>query len=257
MPKRRCCDISNLPDELRKPFVSINEAFQECLSYYSQQGYSLCKRKTNARGSYFHCNRGSSRLTHDDEGSSRNTRSFQLSCPFRIYCALTSTYILEGVGVYLDTPQFTLDIQCSDHNHDGAFNINVFSAHRWKSLTPETKLKVEKTLATCRSVRITRDILFQEGIRNLTLTDLYNINRRRKERAIGNSSALDYLINTYSDDVDFEFEIDDNGNIDHLLMVCKDNKELFKQFNSIVIMDCTYSTNKHKFPPHVNCWMDF
>ncbi|KAL0244159.1 hypothetical protein GEMRC1_008244 [Eukaryota sp. GEM-RC1] len=130
----------------------------------------------------------------------------------------------------LDPPQSTLEIHCDDHNHAPSSIICILPTHRWKFLSCEAKHKVEKTLAVFRSVKVVHGILLNDGNQNLTLTDLYNVNRRRKEKVIGNSSALDYLINTNSDKCRFEFSVGEDDNVDHLFVAGIANINMFKKF---------------------------
>ncbi|CAB5383776.1 unnamed protein product [Rhizophagus irregularis] len=79
--------------------------------------------------------------------------------------------------------------------------------------------------------------------------DIYNIREKFRQKNLAGRTPIQALINKLKEgNFVYEYKCDDTGCITHLFFAHNESVALTRQFSSVLLMDCTYKTNKFKMP---------
>lgn len=81
------------------------------------------------------------------------------------------------------------------------------------------------------------------------LSDIYNAKARYRLEALASQTPIQALMDDLIvGDLFYRHKKDENGHIAYLFMAHPKSLELFKQHNDILLLNCTYHTNRYKMP---------
>lgn len=80
--------------------------------------------------------------------------------------------------------------------------------------------------------------------------DFYNLRQEYCQRQISGGTAIQTLANRLEQDTTilYHFRKDDSNRLSYLLFTKKSDLDLFKQQHDIMLLDCTYKTNRYRMP---------
>ncbi|CAG8795333.1 28997_t:CDS:2, partial [Racocetra persica] len=186
-----------------------------------------------------HCDRGShyiNRLNLTDETHQKATSTRLIDCPFELY------------GKKMKDGQWRLVIKNERHNHEASQDISGHpSSHR---LNEKHQQRVrEMFTAGVRPREIFFTLCQDDPDKLAILKTIYNardkIRRDNLQGHIPIQALLDELV---EGKFEHNYQCDQNDNLTHLFFVHSKSITLIKIYNFVLLMDCTYKTNKFKMP---------
>lgn len=80
--------------------------------------------------------------------------------------------------------------------------------------------------------------------------DLYNLRQEYNQKQLSSGTAIQTLADRLQSDPSFHHRInkDDSNRLTHLIFLKKSCIDLFKQHHDVLLLDCTYKTNRYKMP---------
>jgi len=70
----------------------------------------------------------------------------------------------------------------------------------------------------------------------------------RKEKLAGRTPMEAVLDDFVDKETPFDFKMDENGRVIHLFSATSTQIQMAKQMNTVILLDCTYKTNRFKMP---------
>ncbi|MBW0484886.1 hypothetical protein O181_024601 [Austropuccinia psidii MF-1] len=171
-----------------------------------------------------------------NKSSSKTVTSRKLDCLFRLYARK-----------YSKSTAWTLKVKTPEHSHDATERIMAPPAFR--KFNEQEKSQISQI---SESLLLPREIQAQlcsqrESDRPVILQDIYNqVNKIKKDKLQGRR-PIDALIDTLKQEI-LSFAWDSEGHITSLFFTHPLAIKLLFGFPHVILMDCTYKTNKYKMP---------
>ena len=224
-------------------YPSIADAIRELNSFAATEGYAIVKRRTNAYKGVIKrvdlkCDKGCkprhSYLDNDDERQ-RNKSTRLTDCPF-------------SVQLYLDDNRWRAELRNGNHNHT-ATDALAHSTHR--HLSPSRRREIERLCDAGIAPRQTQDTFLQEANPPpITLSDINNARFRHRALTQGPRSSIQALVEDLQSKGDWfiRFETDSSHAVQRLLFGYQKSIDLLRKYPEVLLLDCTYNTNKFNMP---------
>jgi hypothetical protein len=188
------------------------------------------------------CNRATFRSTLGSSGSSSrsNTHTKSTGCKFMVN-VVQRLYDLRYVVVTSSTTGF--------HNHP----LIVYGEgnRQLGKLTPEMKEKIrELAAAQFKSSKILFALYNQFPGCMANLRQVYNERHKQKKESSEGRNPMEQFAHLASE-LDYLFFIEaeaETGVVRHVFAAHPDSVTLFRAYPHVVLMDCTYKTNRYRFP---------
>ncbi|MBW0585319.1 hypothetical protein O181_125034 [Austropuccinia psidii MF-1] len=173
-----------------------------------------------------------------NKSPSKTVTSRKLDCPFKIYARK-----------YAKTTTWTLKVKNPEHSHDAIENIMAHPAFR-KLNEQETS----KIAQMSESLLMPRPIQAQlcsqrESDSPVILQEIYNQVKKIKKDKLQGRRPIDSLIETLKEE-NFVWSSarDSEGHNTSFFFTHPLSIKLLHGFPHVILMDCTYKTNKYKMP---------
>ncbi|CAB4394027.1 unnamed protein product [Rhizophagus irregularis] len=207
-------------------YNSADELYHNAQTFANSQDYALVKKRTRKdrhgelKNITLRCDRGgvyNNSLGLTEETRKRHKGTRLIDCPFELYAAR-----------YSDS-KWRLEVRNENHNHGHSENM---SGHLIARRLTESQ---QKTVAAMTVAVISRDI--------------HNTHEWLRQKKLAGRTPIQALIDKLKKgDFIYEYECDNAGCVTHLFFAHNDSVALTRQYSSVLIMDCTYKTNKFKMP---------
>ncbi|KAG6990012.1 PKS-NRPS hybrid synthetase [Fusarium oxysporum f. sp. conglutinans] len=234
------------PDDVLPPegTYSSREQVREAINDWARpRGYafSISKSRTYANGKrecVFSCDRGAGRTP--SLSGSRETSTRRTGCLFSVLAKedrITGNWLLK----HRQGTQF------HTHNHEPSLHPTAHPSHR--QLSREDQLKVQNLSNAGIVPKKIRSYLREHSDTIATQQDIYNcISESKRALAKGQST-----IHALADELNKEgfwsrICLDDKGVVTAVIFAHPDSLLYVKSYPEVLIMDCTYKTNKYKMP---------
>ncbi|EGU84478.1 hypothetical protein FOXB_05007, partial [Fusarium oxysporum f. sp. conglutinans Fo5176] len=234
------------PDDVLPPegTYSSREQVREAINDWARpRGYafSISKSRTYANGKrecVFSCDRGAGRTP--SLSGSRETSTRRTGCLFSVLAKedrITGNWLLK----HRQGTQF------HTHNHEPSLDPTAHPSHR--QLSREDQLKVQNLSNAGIVPKKIRSYLREHSDTIATQQDIYNcISESKRALAKGQST-----IHALADELNKEgfwshICLDDKGVVTAVIFAHPDSLSYVKSYPEVLIMDCTYKTNKYKMP---------
>ncbi|MBW0591675.1 hypothetical protein O181_131390 [Austropuccinia psidii MF-1] len=174
-----------------------------------------------------------------NKSSSKTVTSRKIDCPFRLYSRK-----------YAKSTTWTLKVKKPEHSHDATENIMAHPAFR-KLNEQETSQIAQMSESLLMPRNIQAQLCSQrEYERPVILQDIYNqVNKINKDKLQGRR-LIDTLIDTLKqENFVWSSARDSEGHITSLFVTHPLAIKLLHGFPHVILIDCTYKTNKYKIPP--------
>ncbi|MBW0538400.1 hypothetical protein O181_078115 [Austropuccinia psidii MF-1] len=173
-----------------------------------------------------------------NKSPSKTVTSRTLDCAFRLYARK-----------YSKSTTWTLKVKNSEHSHDATENIMAHPAFR-KFNEKETSqiAQMSESLLTPRQIQA-QLCSQRESNRPVILKDIYSQVKKIKKEKLQGRRPIDALIDTIKEE-NFVWASarDTEGHITSLFFAHPLAIKLLHGFPHVILMDCTYKTNKYKIP---------
>ncbi|RYO85590.1 hypothetical protein DL764_009150 [Monosporascus ibericus] len=233
--------MATFPDDCLPPegFFESREALFESINTYARpRGYAfITRRSTREKNGYlsvvFACDR--SRQLPSKGARRRQTTTRMTECPFSVLAKESS----EGW-----TLKYRHDVRYASHNHEPSLHPSAHPVHRQLSRTPQLKTLSNAGLAPKEIQTIVR----QSGSL-ATRQDIYNcVAEVRRDTRQGQSPI--YALANQLEQEGFwsriQFALD--GHVTAVLFAHPDSLIYLRAYPEILLLDCTYKTNKYGMP---------
>jgi hypothetical protein len=203
-------------------------------------GRSKRERKGIIRTRYIQCVKsGKPRNRVTDR--KRPLISQKTECPFRC-----RAHRIDGANG--DTGiQWELTVVDPTHNHDLSDPIAHYQHHKFS--TDVRQQVASMTKAGVAPKQISATILHDNLGSTWTMQDIYNLRRELRAELLEGQSPIEAML--YELEVgkwEFNYQLDDNGHITQLFFTHPESLSLLKQYPEVLLMDCTYKTNRFRMP---------
>jgi len=173
-----------------------------------------------------------------------NTSTRQIGCPFELRGKLVEEECDNGnLKEY-----WHLKIHNSNRNHP--FLAKNLIAHPYaRRLHEDMKTTIESlSKSGTKSKHIFRHVKSNHVL--VTTRDIYNQTKSIKLKNLAGRTPIKALIDELSNDEEwlFHFHSDTNGHVEYLFMAHRTSIDMVRKYPTVLIMDCTYKTNKFKMP---------
>lgn len=229
------------------------EAALEYLNNFTvARGYALVVQRSNKRrrGSevykiYYRCDRGT---TYEDqvaenERKRRNTGTRGSGCPF----SAVLTHI-KRLG------EWELAVRNPNHNHEASS-----SARSHPSIRRDAIINQRERIATLSNSgvkpRSIMDIMLEEnggdgGDLRFKVQDVRNLRSEQRLQFLGGRAPIQALLIELQKTGEWiiEYEVDGSDHLTSLFFSHRTCIEFLRKYNNVLIMDCTYKTNRFRLP---------
>ncbi|KAH9152352.1 hypothetical protein AeRB84_005201 [Aphanomyces euteiches] len=138
----------------------------------------------------------------------------------------------------------------SHHNHEPSMDPSSHTMHRRFDRTDEV---IEAIVTDANTIITAAQTLVRVRQNNpqilLRKSDIYNAKRKETVKRIGWNTRTQHLLNELQKNGDFSrHRLDMDGRLSHLFFASHEVLDVFKVNYDIIMMDCTYKTNKFGMP---------
>ncbi|MBW0572672.1 hypothetical protein O181_112387 [Austropuccinia psidii MF-1] len=219
-------------------FQAIEILWQHVHNDFWAQGYALSTLRSNMTHNQIKIGCDRSGTPNANKSPSKTVTSRKLDYPFRFYSRK-----------YAKSTNWTLEIKNHENSHDATENIMAHPAFM-KFNEQETS----QTAQSFESLLMPRQIQAhlcskRESDRPVILQDIYNQVEKIKKDKLQGRRAIDSLIDTLKEE-NFVWSSarDAEGYITSFFFTHPLSIKLLHGFHNVILMDCTYKTNKYKMP---------
>ncbi|CAG8796036.1 10373_t:CDS:2 [Cetraspora pellucida] len=219
-------------------YNSADELLQSVQSFANSQGCALVKKRTRKN----HCGKLKNMLLHCDWGGTysteaqhRQTSSRLIDCPFELYASLC-----DGL--------WYLEVHNLEHNHERSINMLGHPISR-RLTGQQLERVIEMTVSGSGPRKIVSALRQNDKLALVTSRDIYNACGQLHQQNLAGHTSIQALIDELSEgDFIYKCKYDNNGSITHLFFAHNKSIALTREYSSVLLMDCTYKTNKFKMP---------
>lgn len=220
-------------------FQSRESLIEFVRTFGASNGYAISIARSKERKVYLCCDRSGkyrNRLNLTEETRRKNTSSRLIECPFSI----CGTKGFNNI--------WTLSIRDPTHCHGPSENIAAHPSLRRLDTQAQRQLS-EMTRAGVRPREILSSLRQNNPLISTTSRDIYNIRTRlRQENLRGRTSIQALIEELKKGQFEYDYKYDSDGHVTHLFFSHYKSIELVRSYSSVLLMDCTYKTNKFKMP---------
>ncbi|SAL95008.1 hypothetical protein [Absidia glauca] len=185
------------------------------------------------------CDLGGSNIS--ESAGKRLAKSRRINCPFKWKTSLKTVF---QNGLRLE--QFTLVMENSGHCHSPA---DTLSGHSRACVLDDEqhKIVIEMTETGSGAVEIVSYLQNKYPTQSFRPKTIYNARQKIRRNYLDGRSPLHALMDQFSlPDSGFVYAYDssDDGTIKNPYFAPKTSLKMVKRFHYVLLMDCTYKTNK-------------
>lgn len=173
----------------------------------------------------------------DENQRIRSTGSRLIDCPMMVLGTFKRS--LEA---------WELSVAENNHNHEASHSISDHPSLRKLNTTQSQDLEVMTNAG--QPPRVIRSVIQQSDPQlSLRLRDIYNARAKYRLAKIAGRTPIQALLeDLISSDTFHQHKTDENGHVTHLFIAHPTSISLFRQHHDILLLDCTYRTNRYKMP---------
>lgn len=210
-----------------------------------EQGYGFVRRRTiknttGLRKIWMACDRNNGRK---QTAIARKTSSRGTGCSMRV--VITRTQDLIDLR-----DKLSLKILDPDHNHLASLARSAHPQYRKLASTPEVKaLILQASQASVSPRRILTMIRHIDHQSPLQRQDVYNTLRDARLESLHGRSRLESLVDDLAGESwTWKMKTGETGEVSHFFFTTPQAIDLLRDYPDVLLMDCTYKTNRFKMP---------
>jgi hypothetical protein len=229
-----------IPAPLDFLYDSYEEAYDALKTHGRQHGYGFVLKRSKPHDSdvktryYYHCDRF---RTYQSSAKKSSTSTRATGCPFKLV-----------IFRMKHSEQWKLEVLDKHHNHSRSINPSAHNVYR-KRTTAQKEVIELMTHAGARPMQILAAIQSEDHDTLVTATDIRGERKKIREKHLDGRSPMEALLDDLSTaDWIFAVKKDNNSRIQNLFFAHQKQVELLLANPDVLLMDCTYRTNKYKLP---------
>ena len=246
------------PPEDGQSFESLKDVVLRINEHAGPRGYAVVLARTKksklgvTRKAWLICDRG--RKTREPRGQNRRHTSSRLNeCPFSVIAKRDQ-----------DIDGWIIEVINPDHNHSATL-AGAHPALRKLAMTPEVKDEISRALTVqIQPSKIISSLRVPDPVTGVNFDDpsdpvivnpmfkprdIYNMKAHIRREILGPLTPVQALIRELDQgDWFYELQKDDLDHITHLFFVKGTSKKMLKWNHEVLVIDCTYKTNRYRMP---------
>ena len=210
-------------------------------AWAATQGYAIVIARSDKGRVTLKCDRGGqyrNRRELTEENRQRRTGSRLVECPFRA----TGNCDKRNQRWYLQVME-------AEHNHEPS---NTPAAHpSLRRLNEEDKTEIAGLSRAGVAPRTIVAAMQGQRPANkpLSVKDIYNARLQLRAEALEGRTPVQALVEKLdTDQFYWQVEKDTAGHVTHLFFAFRESLALYRAYPEVLLLDCTYKTNKFKMP---------
>ena len=239
--------LSLAPPPTEGSYESVSDALKALNAFAAAEGYAIVKRRSKSWGGMMRrvilkCDKGGEKRKQNpaDTEKKRSKSSRLTNCPF-------------SMDLYLkkDEVHWEIYLRNGNHNHTATKAI-AHPTHR--QLDSPRRREIERQCDAGIAPRQTHMTLLldsnsTDGNKPVLLSDINNARYRYRALRQGPRTAIQALIDDLQKESWYcKYQTDDSNAIQCCFFAYQKSIHLFQRFSEVVLMDCTYNTNKFNMP---------
>ena len=234
-----------LPPPTVDTYSTHDEAQEAVQKWAVGQGYAISRERTNIEKNrqrcWLRCTRGSKPNQNrriKDENRKRDHHSLTcINCQFMVI-------ISNSKGGH-----FKLRVKNGSHSHP-ALPVTVLANARKQLLLKRIVYIIQQIDAGSTPKQILNGLLQRDPFLPLKERDLYNIKSDIRKANLQGLTPIQALLQKLKENPDFYSKtlLDKNNKVIGLFFSYKSSQHLLRANSEVLIMDCTYKTNKFRMP---------
>jgi len=220
---------------------SYNEVYNSLKAHGIKHGYGFILKRSWPHKSavktryYYQCDRFRKDYQSTAKVLSTSTRS--TGCPFKLVIFKTK-----------QNDQWKLEVQIGSHNHPPSINPSAHNVYRRRTSAQKDVIE-SMTHAGARPMQILAAIQREDKDTLVSATDIRSERKAIREKHLGGRSPIETLLDDLSTGTwVFSVQKDKNERIQNLFFAHRKQVELILANPDVLLMDCTYRTNKYRLP---------
>lgn len=168
----------------------------------------------------------------------RLTGTKKCGCPF----------LLRGIKLPIDD-EWMLQVDCGVHNHPAADNLEGHS-YAGRLSQEESLLLMDMSRSLVRPKEILHAIKQKNADNKTTMKTIYNVRQRSRVIEKAGRSQMQYLLGKLSEHhyIEWHRNCQTTDRVKDIFMAHPFSLEILRAFPKVLIMDCTYKTNRFRCP---------
>ena len=233
------------PPPVTETYTSLEALITALNTHAAAQGYAVVKQRTKKNPksasifkAYFRCDRGGKPENKAHAQKRKHSGTRLIDCPF-------TCFALDKMNV-----GWVIVIRNPSHNHTPTIE-GAHPAICKMALTADVIANIDnQSKAHATPSQILTSMRLQEDNCALKTKDIYNVKQAIRRKALGYLSPIQSLLNALEKENWFyKYETTPiSKEITHLFFVEKNTVDILKENSEVLLMDCTYKTNKYKLP---------
>ncbi|MBW0482679.1 hypothetical protein O181_022394 [Austropuccinia psidii MF-1] len=219
-------------------FQTLELLWQHVHNVARDQGYAVSTLRSNMTHNQIEIGCDRSGTPNANKNPSKTVTSRKLDCPFRLYSRK-----------YAKSTTWTLEVKNPEHSHNSTENIMGHPAFR-KCNKKETSQNSQMSESLLMPRQIQAQLCsHRESERPVILQEIYNQVKKISKDKLQGRRPIDTLIdNLKKENIVWSSARDSEGHITSLFFTHPLSIKLLHGFPHVILMDCTYKTNKYKIP---------
>jgi hypothetical protein len=231
-------DSEDIPIPPNSTYSTYEEAYNAFVQHGTESGYGFYLQRSRPHHSdiktryYFNCDKHGK---YRPKGTIRQTGTRTTGCPFNVI-------------IYRDSNQWQLRIQNGYHNHPPSHHPSAHNVFRKRTSSQKESIQ-GMSQAGVAPKQILTAVRQQDPSTHVTARDIWNERTINRANYLRGRSPIEALLDDLStSEWIFDFQKDPDNHIRYLFFTHKKQVELLLTNPDILIMDCTYRTNKYGLP---------
>ena len=247
-------NITPLSPPPAESHASFEELFEILQTHARNAGYAITTGNSEKRKGrvmkILVCKKSGTHRSEIDEPSRKRQRLTQKSlCPFRVKARERRDGRWDVC--YLQNQDGSTNQESLLHNHE-PFDPSAFPEHRRLNDDQMTILRTHNRMGIQPS-RTVATLKNKYPESKLNHRDVYNITARISRESRHGRSPAEAFVNLLTEErnkglIFFEYDRDSLGHINYLFLADLKSIELLNLYPDVLLMDCTYKTNKFGMP---------
>jgi hypothetical protein len=225
-------------------YVSSEDAFEALRSHGMTHGYGFYKEKSLPAGTVVKtryrliCDRAKN---YQSKATIRSTKTRTTGCPFRA--------TIFKIKTEENNDSWRLETTNPTHNHPPSSDPRVHNVHR-KRTPADLKTIDSMTRAGSRPKQIFAAITQQNPETLVTPRDVRTDRQMLRNTQLNGRTPIETLLDDLKSSPDwiYDFKLDSQNRVQNLFFAHRKSIEIYRANFDVLIVDCTYRTNRHNLP---------
>ena len=264
-PRPEDTSMTLLPPPVNEDYYTARDLISAVQQHAKEQSYAVVRRRSKTKKGvqnavYLRCDMGGRRRDYKQLRSPTKRRHLSTrmtECPFKVVARRRAA-----------SGMWEVDVEVAEHNH-GAIGVMGHPAYRKKALTKDISDFIgTETRIHVRPGQILSAIQLENPDIPLDIEDIYNEKASIRRRNLQYGTPIQALMRELSRLEDWTMRHAEDGinRLTHLFFAHEESLKLLALFPEVIIMDCTYKTNRFRMPLlnilgitslHKNFWIGF